>query len=127
MPSDLRRRAAFNTRVTRLIPPGNRRRDRRPRILPRMDGIDPGNGNTALRGDPRVVAIVGAGFCGTALAIQLLRRAADTPLRIVLIDPRATPGAGVAYAARDYPYPLNVAAGHMSLDGASPADFLEFA
>jgi len=76
------------------------------------------------------VAIVGAGFCGTAVAIQLLQRAAQSfpeGLRIVLVEPRAEIGAGVAYATRDYPYPLNVAAGQMSLDGARPGDFLDFA
>jgi uncharacterized NAD(P)/FAD-binding protein YdhS len=77
------------------------------------------------------IVIIGAGFCGTVVAIQLLRRAAAaaTPgaLRIVLVDPRAEIGAGVAYATRDYPYPLNVAAGQMSLDSAKPGDFLDFA
>jgi uncharacterized NAD(P)/FAD-binding protein YdhS len=78
----------------------------------------------------RTIAIVGAGFSGTAVAIQLLRRASagsfDGFVRIVLIDPRTEIGAGVAYATRDYPYPLNVAAGQMSLDVAKPADFLDF-
>ena len=64
------------------------------------------------------IAIVGAGFSGTALAIHLLREAAAAAsprhLRIALIDPRPEIGAGVAYATRDYPYPLNVAAGQMS-------------
>jgi uncharacterized NAD(P)/FAD-binding protein YdhS len=73
----------------------------------------------------RRIAIVGAGFSGTALAIQLLREAPSTPLHITLIDPREEVGAGVAYAARDYPYPLNVAAGQMSLDTARPLDFLD--
>jgi uncharacterized NAD(P)/FAD-binding protein YdhS len=76
------------------------------------------------------VAIVGAGFSGTALAIHLLREAArlasPRPLRIALIDPRPEIGAGVAYATRDYPYPLNVAAGQMSVDGARPGDFLDY-
>jgi uncharacterized NAD(P)/FAD-binding protein YdhS len=78
----------------------------------------------------RTLAIIGAGFSGTAVAIQFLRHLASSPsgsaVRIVLIDPRAEVGAGVAYATRDYPYPLNVAAGQMSLDGASPEDFLDF-
>src|SRR5690348_7426135 len=39
---------------------------------------------------------------------------------------RAELGAGVAYATRDSPYPLNVAAGQMSLDAAQPDDFLEY-
>ncbi|HEV7609438.1 MAG TPA: FAD/NAD(P)-binding protein [Steroidobacteraceae bacterium] len=87
--------------------------------------------NTETTPPGHTIAIVGAGFCGTAVAIQLLRQAASMAspgsLRIVLIDPRAEIGAGVAYATRDYPYPLNVAAGQMSLDGANPGDFLEFA
>ena len=66
-------------------------------------------------------------FPGTALAIQLLSEAAAAAsprhLRIALVDPRAEIGAGVAYATRDYPYPLNVAAGQMSLDGAQPRRF----
>jgi uncharacterized NAD(P)/FAD-binding protein YdhS len=77
----------------------------------------------------KVIVIVGAGFCGTAVAIHLLRQAApDAPvaLRIVLVDPREEIGAGVAYATRDYPYPLNVAAGQMSLDATKPGDFLDF-
>ncbi|HEU5135926.1 MAG TPA: FAD/NAD(P)-binding protein [Steroidobacteraceae bacterium] len=76
------------------------------------------------------VAIIGAGFSGIAVAIHLLREAAairsPKTLRIALVDPRPEIGAGVAYATRDYPYPLNVAAGQMSVDGARPGDFLEF-
>jgi len=76
------------------------------------------------------VAIVGAGFSGTALAINLLKeaRSADgrSPLRISLVDPRPQIGSGVAYATRDYPYPLNVAAGQMSVDGTRPGDFLDY-
>ncbi|HEY6123818.1 MAG TPA: FAD/NAD(P)-binding protein [Steroidobacteraceae bacterium] len=87
---------------------------------------------TATLSDPDEwrVAIIGAGFSGTALAIQLLREAASTvsrrSLRIELIDPRPEIGAGVAYATRDYPYPLNVAAGQMSVDGKRPGDFLDY-
>jgi uncharacterized NAD(P)/FAD-binding protein YdhS len=80
----------------------------------------------AAGGTPRVIAIVGAGFSGTALAIQLLRHAPAHATRIVLVDPHEMIGAGVAYAARDYPYPLNVAAGQMSLDAAVPGDFLDY-
>jgi uncharacterized NAD(P)/FAD-binding protein YdhS len=75
----------------------------------------------------RLIAIVGAGFSGTAVATLLLRQAPRDRLRVVLIDPRAELGAGVAYATRDYPYPLNVAAGQMSLDAAQPDDFLAYA
>src|SRR5687767_6817319 len=76
---------------------------------------------------PRTIAIIGAGFSGACLAIQLLRQATRARLNIRLIDPRDTPGAGAAYAVRDYPYPLNVACGSMSLDASAPDDFLKFA
>lgn len=75
----------------------------------------------------RVLAIVGGGFSGVCLAIHLLRQPTSRDLRIVILEPRAELGAGVAYATRDYPYPLNVASGQMSLDAAQPDDFLEFA
>ena len=79
---------------------------------------------------PWRVAIIGAGFSGTAVAIQLLKEAAATAssrkLHLTLIDPRPEIGGGVAYATRDYPYPLNVAAGQMSLDNSRPGDFLDY-
>src|SRR5688572_5172887 len=74
----------------------------------------------------RTLAIIGGGFSGTTLAIRLLRQQTHASLRVVVIEPRAELGSGVAYAPRDYPYPLNVAAGHMSLDAAKPQDFLDY-
>jgi uncharacterized NAD(P)/FAD-binding protein YdhS len=97
----------------------------------RAPASSPDDGHSATiagnKGVPRVIAIVGAGFSGTAVAIQLLRQPPRDATRIVLIDPREEIGAGVAYVARDYPYPLNVAAGQMSLDARAPRDFLEYA
>jgi uncharacterized NAD(P)/FAD-binding protein YdhS len=75
---------------------------------------------------PRTIAIVGAGFSGTAVAINLLQHSSGTALRVVLVDP-ASAGRGVAYANRDYPYLLNVPAGRMSADATVPLDFLNFA
>src|SRR6185436_20457829 len=63
---------------------------------------------------------------GLCVAFQLLRQETRAPLRILLYEPRAALGAGVAYATRDYPYPLNVAAGQMSVDSARPGDFLDY-
>ena len=103
-----------------------------------MQAISHGAVNAALSTTPETnasghawhVAIVGAGFSGTALAIHLLKEAASAAsprnLRIELIDPRPEIGAGVAYATRDYPYPLNVAAGQMSIDSGRPGDFLDY-
>ena len=47
-------------------------------------------------------------------------------MQIALIDSRPEIGAGVAYATRDYPYPLNVAAEQMSVDGGRPGNFLDY-
>ena len=78
-------------------------------------------------GEPRVIAIIGGGFSGTCLAIQLLRRGLPPGTRLLIFEPRAELGAGLAYATRDYPYPLNVAAAQMSFDVSQPHDFLDFA
>lgn len=74
----------------------------------------------------RTIVIVGAGFSGTAAAVNLLRLGVAQPLRIVLID-RAQIARGMAYASREYPYLLNVPAGRMALSSEDPAGFLEFA
>ncbi len=74
----------------------------------------------------RTIAILGAGFSGTAVAIHLLQRPAGSPLRVVLLD-RETTGRGLAYADRGYPYLLNVPAGRMSANADEPLDFLNFA
>ena len=60
---------------------------------------------------PRTLVIVGAGFSGTTVAINLLRLSYWRPLRIVLLERAYRMGRGVAYADKDYPYPLNVPAG----------------
>ncbi len=73
----------------------------------------------------RHIVIVGAGFSGTALAMNLLRRARE-PACIHLID-REQIGRGVAYARRPFPYLLNVPAGRMSATAADPEEFLRFA
>src|SRR4029077_12765687 len=108
------------------------------RILRRMQARSHGAVSAAISTPPETknsgrawhIAIIRAGFSGTALAIHLLREATSAmsprQVRITLVDPRPEIGAGVAYATRDYPYPLNVAAGQMSVDGSRPGDFLEY-
>lgn len=75
----------------------------------------------------RTIVIIGAGFSGTALAIQLLRRPPEAPTHVVLIERNGAAGRGVAYASTSYPYLLNVAAGRMSINPAEPLEFLQFA
>ena len=73
------------------------------------------------------VVIVGGGFSGAVLAINLLRRPPSSPTDIVLIERETRIGRGVAYAQREFPYLLNVAAGRLSIDPNDPLDFLRFA
>jgi uncharacterized NAD(P)/FAD-binding protein YdhS len=75
----------------------------------------------------RTVAIVGAGFSGTVLATNLLRRSLPVPTRIVLIERSGTFARGVAYADREHPYLLNVPAARMSASSEDPLQFLRFA
>ena len=74
----------------------------------------------------RTIAIVGAGFSGTVVAINLLQQQPAAATRVILLD-RAPPGRGVAYADREYPYLLNVPAGRMSAEAGDPLEFLRFA
>ncbi len=75
---------------------------------------------------PRTIVIVGAGFSGTAVAINLLRLRHEQPLRIVLVD-RSQMARGLAYSKLQHPYLLNVPAGRMSADCEDPLQFLRFA
>ena len=73
------------------------------------------------------IVIVGAGFCGSILAASLLRRPPSAPTEIVLIERGTAIGRGLAYAANDVPYVLNVPAGRLSADSRDPLQFLRFA
>ncbi|MCY1289996.1 FAD-NAD(P)-binding protein [compost metagenome] len=72
------------------------------------------------------IAIVGSGFCGTALAIQLLRKAFK-PQQITLINKSGRFARGLAYGTSSPSHILNVPAERMSLFSDRPGDFLEFA
>ena len=75
----------------------------------------------------RTIAIVGAGFCGSVLASNLLRRPPAEPTRILLIERGTRLSRGMAYAAHDVPYILNVPAGRLSVNPDDPMEFLRFA
>lgn len=74
----------------------------------------------------RTIVIVGAGFSGTMVAANLLRRPPSGPTRLILIERAEAVGRGVAYADRTFPYLLNVPAGRMSANAAAPNEFLQF-
>src|SRR5882672_2889090 len=76
---------------------------------------------------PRTLVVIGGGFSGAALAIQLLRQPVSAATRVVVIERGEAIGRGVAYARRDYPYLLNVPASQMSAFADWPLDFVDFA
>lgn len=67
------------------------------------------------------VAIVGAGFSGTMLALNLLEQA-DVEVLLIERDRRRM-GAGVAYSSSESAHLLNVRAGNMSAFADKPDDF----
>jgi len=71
------------------------------------------------------VVIVGGGFSGTMMAVQLLRRASD--LDVALIDKSSSPGRGVAYGTKHSCHLLNVPAGKMSALPDDAGHFLRWA
>ncbi|MET0987784.1 MAG: FAD/NAD(P)-binding protein [Steroidobacteraceae bacterium] len=77
----------------------------------------------------RTIAIVGGGFSGTVLAANLLRKAAHTPTRLLLIEREHDIGCGLAYEnhALHRRLLLNVTAGRMSATTAAPLEFFHFA
>jgi uncharacterized NAD(P)/FAD-binding protein YdhS len=73
------------------------------------------------------LAVVGAGFSGTMVTVQLLRRLAGTPCRVVLINRSGPMARGVAYGTRSSRHVLNVPAGRMSAFPDDEDSFLRFA
>ena len=77
-----------------------------------------------VRSGPRI-AIVGAGFSGTLLALHLLQRV-PPHARVVLIERNAQFGRGPAYSTGNSSHLLNVPAGKMSAFHSHPGDFLNW-
>jgi len=68
-----------------------------------------------------VITIVGAGFAGTALALQLRRQ---LPQAIIhLLEPRPVPGPGLAYSSQQPEHLLNVRPRSLSLYASHPEHF----
>src|SRR6478609_1705398 len=76
------------------------------------------NESAALR-----VAIVGAGYSGSLIAVHLLRQ--PQPVHIDIIDTRL-PGRGLAYSTAWDDHLLNVPAARMSAFISEPSHFLEW-
>jgi len=80
-----------------------------------------------LNSQTRTIVIVGSGFSGTLVAINLLRHRSWGPGRIVLVERTPRIARGTAYADRGHQYLLNVPASRMCASSAEPEDFLAFA
>lgn len=72
------------------------------------------------------LAVIGAGFSGTMVAAQLLRRHYATPCRVVLINRSGPMARGVAYGTSSSRHVLNVPAGRMSAFPDDEDHFLRF-
>ena len=71
----------------------------------------------------QVVAIIGGGFTGATAAWNLARKRSD--IDILVFEPRAILGAGVAYDTNEPVHRINVPASRMTIDTESPDDFAE--
>ena len=74
----------------------------------------------------RTIAIIGAGFSGTTLAVHLLRAAPPGLDRLYLVERAEGRVGGVAYRTQSASHTLNVPAGRMSAFDDDPDDFLRF-
>ena len=71
------------------------------------------------------IAVIGAGFSGTLLALHLLRRCPPST-RVLLIERNRRFGRGTAYATGNANHLLNVPAARMSAFHDRPGDFLDW-
>jgi uncharacterized NAD(P)/FAD-binding protein YdhS len=78
-----------------------------------------------MKQEGRNIAIIGAGFSGSLLAVHLLRQSGPDD-RIYLIERNAAFGRGLAYATGNPGHLLNVRAGNMSAFSDRPDDFLDW-
>jgi uncharacterized NAD(P)/FAD-binding protein YdhS len=78
-----------------------------------------------MQDDASDVLIIGAGFSGTAVAVQLLRQATG-PLRVRLLNESGRMARGLAYGTDSAEHLLNVPAGNMSALADAPDHFLRY-
>ncbi|MBZ9606200.1 FAD-dependent oxidoreductase, partial [Phyllobacterium chamaecytisi] len=73
--------------------------------------------------EPVVVAIIGGGFSGTAIAYHLAAQTLRSEIEIVVIEPRERLGGGLAYSSNDPAHRINVPAAKMTMISAEPDHF----
>jgi len=81
--------------------------------------------NVAQMDARAVIAIIGGGFTGAAVAYHL-GRADGLKARVIVFEPREKIGMGVAYESLDPVHRINVPAAKMSLDPDEPESFIQW-
>jgi uncharacterized NAD(P)/FAD-binding protein YdhS len=79
-----------------------------------------------MRETPFTVSVIGGGFTGAAAAIACLEHVRG-PFRLVLAEPSAALGRGVAYGSHHPLHLLNVRTRDLSIRAGQPGDFLNWA
>ena len=79
-----------------------------------------------MRKAPLTVCVVGGGFTGAAASIACLARV-ERPFRLIVVEPSASLGRGVAYGAHHPLHLLNVRTRDLSVRAGQPGDFLNWA
>lgn len=69
------------------------------------------------------IAIIGGGFTGAVVALNLLRRLPPESAKLAVIEPRAVLGAGLAYSTRDPAHRVNVPASRLLVLTEEPGAF----
>lgn len=78
--------------------------------------------NTRTSVPPRRVTVVGGGFSGASVAVQLVR-ASTVPLDITIVEPRGDVGCGLAHSADDPDHRLNGTPAQHFVDPTDPESF----
>jgi uncharacterized NAD(P)/FAD-binding protein YdhS len=86
----------------------------------------PTAGGTSQGPSCPTIAILGGGFSGSMVAVELLRRACGR-VSVVLIERRSVPGRGLAYSTQFEGHLLNVRAKNMSAYASVPNHFVQWA
>lgn len=80
----------------------------------------------SVNGKSAIVAIIGGGFSGAALAAHLHRAVEGREVRIIVFEPRAKLGSGLAYSTPEPANRINVPAGRMTLYPDDPDSFVRY-